>query len=90
MLPLRCAALLFLVPLRTVAENFPEPFNTEKNSGGPMPAAEAAARVQVPPGFRVTAFAAEPEVRQPIAMTTDARGRLWVAENFTYAERCGL
>ncbi len=32
-------------------------------------------------------FAAEPDVQNPIAMAFDARGRLWVAENYTYAER---
>ncbi|MBI4662436.1 MAG: c-type cytochrome [Verrucomicrobia bacterium] len=51
-----------------------------------MPALEVAAQVKLPPGFHCTAFAAEPDVRQPIAMTTDARGRLWVAENYTYAD----
>jgi len=32
-------------------------------------------------------FAAEPDVQNPIAMSWDARGRLWIAENYTYAER---
>ena len=41
----------------------------------------------MPEGFQVTLFAAEPDVNQPIAMTTDDRGRLWVIENYTYAER---
>jgi putative membrane-bound dehydrogenase-like protein len=68
------------------AESFPQPFNTEPSPSRPLSATEAAARVGVPPGFHVTAFAAEPDVQQPIAMTTDARGRLWVAENYTYAE----
>ena len=61
-------------------------FDTESAPGGPMPAA-AAAEIALPPGFRATVFAAEPDVRQPIAMATDARGRLWVAENYTYSER---
>lgn len=65
----------------------PTPFNTEPAAGGPMPAAMAAAQVKLPPGFHCTAFAAEPDVCQPIAMTTDSRGRLWVAENYTYSER---
>ncbi len=40
----------------------------------------------MPPGFRVNVFAAEPDVQQPISLTFDPRGRLWVAENYTYAE----
>ena len=45
---------------------------------------EAARRFKVPPGFEVTLFAGEPDVRQPIAMTFDDRGRLWVAECYSY------
>ncbi len=35
-------------------------------------------------GFKITLSASEPEVRQPIAMTLDHRGRVWIAENFSY------
>lgn len=49
---------------------------------------EAAARaMQVPPNFKVTLFAGEPDVQQPIAMALDDRGRLWVAEAFSYPIR---
>lgn len=68
----------------SVAADFPTPFNTEK--GAPMPAEEAAATMELPPGFKCVVFAAEPDVQQPIAMAWDAKGRLWVAENYTYAE----
>jgi len=51
-----------------------------------MPAGEAAAKMRLPPGFKATVFAAEPDVQNPIAMAWDARGRLWIAENYTYAE----
>ena len=80
-------ALLGLASLDRLPAAIPTPFNTETAAGGPMPAAMAAAQVKLPPGFRCTAFAAEPDVCQPIAMVTDSRGRLWVAENYTYAER---
>ena len=52
--------------------------------GTPLPTSEAAGRITVPDGFRVTLFAGEPDVVQPIAMTTDERGRLWVVECFSY------
>ncbi|PYL01708.1 MAG: hypothetical protein DME19_00710 [Verrucomicrobia bacterium] len=64
---------------------FPDPYNSETR-GNPMSAAEAARSFDLPKGFRVSVFAAEPDVRQPIAMAFDTRGRLWVAENYTYAE----
>ena len=41
----------------------------------------------MPKGFRVQLAAAEPMVQQPIDMAWDTRGRLWVAECYTYAER---
>jgi len=79
--------LLLLVAVAASAAEFPQPYNSEKEPGSPMPAEEAAAKWQVPPGFKVSVFAAEPEVQNPIACAWDARGRLWVAENYTYAER---
>lgn len=43
----------------------------------------------LPPGFKVTLFAGEPDVQQPIAFAIDDRGRLWVAESYTYPNRVG-
>ncbi len=49
---------------------------------------EAAAKaMRLPEGFSVTAFAGEPDVRQPIAMSIDDRGRLWIAEAYSYPRR---
>jgi putative membrane-bound dehydrogenase-like protein len=50
------------------------------------PPEQAAADITAPPGFHVSLFASEPVIRQPIGMATDARGRLWVAENNTYSD----
>ncbi len=47
---------------------------------------EALAAFKLPEGFSATVCAAEPDVRQPIAMTFDHRGRLWVVENYTYGD----
>ena len=82
------ALSLLLAPAWCWAENFPAPFNSEKDADAmPTPAAEAAATMDVPAGFHVGVFAAEPDVQNPIAMAWDPRGRLWIAENHTYAER---
>ena len=48
------------------------------------PAPEARQRITLPEGFNITLFAAEPDVVQPIAMTIDPKGRLWVVENYSY------
>src|SRR5260370_41082461 len=38
-------------------------------------------------GFTVSLFAGEPDVAQPIAFCLDDRGRLWVAEAYSYPQR---
>ena len=79
--------LLALLAAPARAE-FPVPYNTEPDTNSaPMPAAQVAAQMKLPPGFKASVFAAEPDVQNPIALAWDARGRLWVAENYTYAER---
>src|SRR6187402_3433493 len=64
----------------------PQPYDSDKSVTRPLPPNEAAAQWNLPPGFKAIVFAAEPDVRQPIAMAMDGRGRLWVAECYTYAE----
>ena len=48
---------------------------------------DAAKAMSAPPGFSVKLLAAEPDVRQPIAMCFDDRGRLWVAECYAYPRK---
>jgi putative membrane-bound dehydrogenase-like protein len=48
---------------------------------------EAAAQMTLPDGFRVTLAAGEPDVHQPVALAIDHRGRLWIAEAYTYPIR---
>jgi putative membrane-bound dehydrogenase-like protein len=49
--------------------------------------AEAVTKATLPPGFKLHLFAGEPDVKQPIAFCDDDRGRLWVAEGYTYPKR---
>lgn len=65
---------------------FPKPANSQEETIKPLTPDEALKALQLPPGFKATLFAAEPAVQQPIAMAWDERGRLWVAECYTYAE----
>ncbi|MBI3407558.1 MAG: c-type cytochrome [Planctomycetes bacterium] len=58
--------------------------DTQDPKDVPPTPAEAAKRFKVPDGFKVSLFAGEPDVCQPIAMCFDDRGRLWVAECFSY------
>ncbi len=41
----------------------------------------------VPPGFRVEVVAAEPDIVNPVAMTFDERGRIWITESLEYPRR---
>ncbi len=45
---------------------------------------DSIASITVPDGFNVQLVAAEPTIKQPVAFTIDARGRLWVLENVSY------
>ncbi|MBL9116088.1 MAG: c-type cytochrome [Verrucomicrobiaceae bacterium] len=47
---------------------------------------EARAKMTVPEGYEVRCFAHEPMLQNPVAMTWDARGRLWVVEAYEYPE----
>ncbi len=64
---------------------FPTPFNTEAEGQHPPSPEEMVKLIEVPDGFQVTLFAGEPDVQQPICMDFDDRGRLWVAENYSYS-----
>lgn len=45
---------------------------------------EARAKMSVPEGYEVRCFAHEPMVQNPVAMTWDHRGRLWIVEAYEY------
>lgn len=50
----------------------------------PLPPEEAAKKMTLPEGFEARIFASEPQVVNPVAMTWDERGRLWVVELYEY------
>jgi putative membrane-bound dehydrogenase-like protein len=79
----RCLALVSLT-LCLGADAQDRQFPVAAGTG--LPADEAAKQMTLPPGFRSTAFAAEPMIHQPIAFTIDERGRLWVVENYSYPD----
>lgn len=50
----------------------------------PLSPQESMLLTQVPVGFEMKLFAAEPDINKPIHMSWDERGRLWVAETVDY------
>jgi len=63
------------------------PHRQTKPPNDPRPAEEAAKLMTVPPGFTVEVVAAEPDLVNPVAMTFDERGRIWVTESLEYPRR---
>lgn len=69
-----------------VSANPEAPWPVDTQPGGrPTPPTATAPAFQLSPGFEIRLAAAEPDVRQPIALAYDHRGRLWVAECYSYA-----
>jgi putative heme-binding domain-containing protein len=60
------------------------PHAQDRPPGPPLSPAEAIARMKVPPGFHVELVASEPDLVNPVAMTFDERGRIWVTESLEY------
>jgi putative membrane-bound dehydrogenase-like protein len=61
----------------TTGENF-------KTMQKPLTPEASMKRLVLPPGFEAQLFASEPQVRKPICMAFDERGRLWVSETVDY------
>lgn len=71
----------------SLAGTFPEPTNNQQINDSPLTdPATLVEMMSLPEGFKATVFAAEPDVQNPIAMCWDERGRMWVAENYTYSD----
>lgn len=84
---MRTTFLLLLVYLAAPlpADDFPKVFNTEAAGQHPPSADEMVKLIELPEGFKATLYAGDPDVQQPICMDFDDRGRLWVAECYTYS-----
>lgn len=60
------------------------PHAQDRPPGPPLSPAEAVAKMTVPEGFSVELVAAEPDIVNPVAMTFDERGRIWITESLEY------
>ncbi len=57
------------------------------NAASPQAALES---FRLADGFEISLVAAEPDIRQPVAMNFDERGRLWVVQYLQYPDPAGL
>ena len=99
-LRLYCAAIVILAaPLEGIlappalaqridrAAAQPIPHGQDAVPNPPRTPAEAIKAMTVPPGFQVELVAAEPDIVNPVAMTFDERGRIWITESLEYPRR---
>ncbi|MBI1249082.1 c-type cytochrome [bacterium] len=76
----------FVSDFLAAAEN-EKPFIPRRQPGVPGPALtpqEAIAKMTVPPGFSVEVVASEPDIVNPVSMTFDEKGRIWITESVEY------
>lgn len=64
-----------------------EPNPAEPTGVENLDAQKVVREMAVTNGFKAELIAAEPDVHQPIAFAFDARGRIWVAEAFSYPNK---
>ena len=60
------------------------PHRQDQPPNKPYSAREALSKMTVLEGFRVELVASEPDIVNPIAMTFDDRGRIWITESIEY------
>ena len=77
-------AALALAPTLALAQDDFIPRAQDRPPNQPYSADDAARRMKVPEGFTVEVVAAEPDLVNPVAMTFDERGRVWVTESLEY------
>ncbi len=63
------------------------PHGQDRLPNPPKSPEEAARAMTVPEGFSVEIVAAEPDLVNPVAMTFDEKGRIWVTESLEYNRR---
>ena len=77
----------FAAVAATASAQKPNPLPADDVKHAGLSPEEAVKAMTLPPGFKATLFAGEPDVKQPIAFCIDDRGRLWVVECYTYPIR---
>ncbi|MGL4550448.1 MAG: PVC-type heme-binding CxxCH protein, partial [Gemmataceae bacterium] len=63
------------------------PHGQDKLPGPALTPAQAVAKMKVPDGFTVELVACEPDLINPVAMTFDEKGRVWVTESLEYPRK---
>ena len=68
----------------TIELQTPGPDRQRQRAAGPLSPDEALAGFELEPGYRIELAAAEPLIKDPVAIAFDERGRMYVVENRGY------
>lgn len=79
--------VLLAVSLASAQKKEPTPHGQDRPPGPALTPAEALKKMTVPEGFHVELVASEPNLINPVAMTFDERGRIWITESLEYPRR---
>src|SRR2546427_311580 len=61
-----------------------DPYASYLPKSGPLLPEEERTKLQVPPGFEVELVASDPDIKKPMNIAFDDRGRLWLTETVEY------
>ncbi|MEX2139166.1 MAG: PVC-type heme-binding CxxCH protein [Pirellulales bacterium] len=81
------AAAILGAAMAAPAQHDAIPHRQDRPPNEPYSPAEAQSKMTVPEGFRVELVASEPDIVNPIAMTFDDRGRIFVTESIEYPRK---
>ena len=84
-----CPVALAVLVLGSVRPHGGAPPSPHVSTADPLTPDEEQKSFHLPPGFEIELVAAEPEIRKPINMNFDARGRLWVTQSTEYPFAAG-
>ena len=71
------------------AQDYQEEHGTHIRETEPKPPEEERQGFDLPPGFEIELFAAEPNIGKPFNIAFDAQGRLWVTQSSNYPFSAG-
>jgi len=86
-------SIFMTLPLLMAADTFgavPDtvtPWRQDQPPNQPYSPQEALSKMTVPEGFTVELVASEPDIVNPIAMSFDDRGRIWITESIEYPRK---
>src|SRR6266704_5240653 len=82
-----CIALLRAAHVFAAEPEVATPWRQDEPPNQPYSPREAISRMTVPDGFTVELVASEPDIVNPIAMSFDDRGRIWITESIEYPRK---